>query len=313
MIDKFFIFCILFIDNSYSISKLEYQNNIIKDTQIFRGQKYYISNGNRDFKGPWTEERFFNLWMEIKPSIDVIYLPIGWTGSEIISRDGWKNINNWALEHYLNSLDKKMKYFTIIQIAKGFENDLKIHINLPKDLNLTVYSTGNTSGSRLIPIPLLKQELKPAKLKKNNLVSFTGSYFAHPMRDTLREQWKHRWQFKEPHDEWKNDIEQSWFTLCPRGFGKQSFRFSESIQLESIPIYIYDDDGGAWLPYPKSIDWKKMAIVIHENDIPKLGDIVTGKEKSGEMKKMLKYVKEKKHMFTYDYMLNYIMNDITHI
>lgn len=304
---------LLLVEYVYGLSKKEYQDNIIRETSVFRGQKYYISNGNRSFQGPWTEERFFDLWMERKPYIDAIYLPIGWTGSEIINREGWRNINNWALENYLENLDKKMKYFTIIQIAKGFENNLKVYVNLPQDLNITVYATGNTSGSKIIPIPLLKEELEPIGLKKKYLVSFTGSYFAHPMRDKLRDTWKHRYLFNEPHDNWKEDIEQSWFTLCPRGFGPSSFRISETIQLGSIPIYVYDDAGGAWLPYQKSIDWTKMAIVLHENDIHKLGDIITQKEKTGEMKKMIKYINEKKHMFTYDYMLNYIMNNITHI
>ena len=50
-----------------------------------------------------------------------------------------------------------------------------------------------------------------------------------------------------PSPEWYNRVEDSAFVLTPRGFGRQSFRMAEVIQLGRIPIYLYDDH--PWLPY----------------------------------------------------------------
>lgn len=60
------------------------------------------------------------------------------------------------------------------------------------------------------------------------------------------------------------------FTLCPRGYGAQSFRFYEALQLGSIPVYIHDDN--KWQPYSDLLDWNSFAVSIHINDIKSLKD-----------------------------------------
>lgn len=39
----------------------------------------------------------------------------------------------------------------------------------------------------------------------------------------------------------------SQLSMCPRGFGRTSFRLTEALQLGLIPIYIYSDV--TWVPY----------------------------------------------------------------
>ena len=48
-------------------------------------------------------------------------------------------------------------------------------------------------------------------------------------------------------DEYIKTLSNGKFNFAPRGFGRQSFRFSEIIQLGRIPIYVYDDI--PWIPY----------------------------------------------------------------
>jgi hypothetical protein len=81
------------------------------------------------------------------------------------------------------------------------------------------------------------------------------------------------------HDEDVNKLEfqkkfcdillQSKFSLCPRGFGANSFRLFESMQLGIAPIIISDD----WI-LPNGPDWRKFSIIIKEKDIKNLEVIV---------------------------------------
>ena len=40
----------------------------------------------------------------------------------------------------------------------------------------------------------------------------------------------------------------SYFSLCPRGYGRTSYRLAESIQLGRVPVVLYSDV--LWVPYP---------------------------------------------------------------
>lgn len=305
------ILLLLFCFNVYGLDKNEYQHKIIEETRIFRNQEFYVSyNSDKEsnYMGPWIEDRFFDYFVNknLQKTTNAIYLPISWTGSEIINRIEWKNMNNWALEYYLNNLKTNFSYFTLIQIAKGFENDAKLHINLPKNLNLTVFATGYTSGTRLIPIPLLKEILKPKGLNKENIVSFTGSFTIHPIRKKMKEIWGTKWLLKEHDTNWKIDIEKSFYVLCPRGWGMTSFRLFETLQLGSIPIYIYDD-AGPWLPYQEILDWDKLAIIISDKNLSDIETILMQKNTTA----MIQYGKKFRHLWTYDGILNYLEKQIT--
>jgi hypothetical protein len=62
------------------------------------------------------------------------------------------------------------------------------------------------------------------------------------------------------------------FSLCPRGYGRTSFRLYECIQLGSIPVYVFDDK---WLPFENSVDWSKFSVLIHISDIQNIDDILS--------------------------------------
>jgi hypothetical protein len=65
-------------------------------------------------------------------------------------------------------------------------------------------------------------------------------------------------------------ISQSTFTLCYRGYGLNSFRIKEALQLGSIPVYISDEFIEA-----HNIPIDTYGVKITEADLPNMHDILT--------------------------------------
>lgn len=128
--------------------------------------------------------------------------------------------------------------------------------------NILVLSAG---GVGHVPIPLLKQlEEKMNQEKKiskrTNLLSFAGSLHTAPLRQEMHnylttidpsrinngsnvtQSYKY---YKG--EKWRDVMLSSQLSMCPRGFGRSSFRLTETIQMGLIPVYIYSDV--AWVPY----------------------------------------------------------------
>lgn len=105
-------------------------------------------------------------------------------------------------------------------------------------------------------------------------------------------------------DDWQTITESSNFSICPRGFGTTSFRLYETMQLGTLPIYVWE--GEAWLPYSNVIDWSKFALVVgsHEQaDLPR-------KIETANVAQMLDTLSRVKHMFTYNYTIQYILDEV---
>jgi hypothetical protein len=66
---------------------------------------------------------------------------------------------------------------------------------------------------------------------------------------------------------WKEVHAKSKFIMAPRGWGRNSFRFGETLQMGMIPVFIYNDV--PWVPYLGAINWSELAIIIHIKDVPK--------------------------------------------
>ena len=69
----------------------------------------------------------------------------------------------------------------------------------------------------------------------------------------------------------KDITEKSEFCLCPRGYGKSSFRLYESMQLGAIPVYVSDKH---FLPWEKELDWTKFCVIVKENEIENIPQIL---------------------------------------
>jgi len=252
-------------------------------------------------KGDYFEEYFFKRFMSEYPKGEINgirYIPIFWTNC--YTNKVFKGIN-YEIQSTLNKLNIDDKYFTISQ------HDDCVNEVLPK--NTYVFSMGgNKTGDNIIPIPLICSPInggieKKIKNKKIN-ISFVGS-LTHPIRNTLYNHYKTDKDFLFSVKNWSLDIGEenfktfkeitldSYYTLSPRGYGKTSFRLYESMQLNSVPIYVYDN---SWLPW-KDLDWSKLCVLIDENNIPNIKNIISDLDHT----KMLNYKNEVyDDYFTYD-------------
>jgi len=216
-----------------------------------------------------------------------IYLPIYWTNYYVNNAYGNGDIK--PLYYFLDSLDKTKKYFTICQYDDGI-------LEKPNDLDLLMFSSGNSQG---IPIPLLPSHYLNYDETEGKLydVSFIGNKTTHPIRqkvvDVLRP-----WVFDNfVSQHYYQRLYDSWFSLCPRGYGATSFRLYEALMCRSVPIYISDEH---ILPFSELIDWNRIAIIIHSDDIAILRQIMAEFETDWE------YYDSIKHMFTMEGTLKYI-------
>jgi len=118
---------------------------------------------------------------------------------------------------------------------------------------------------------------------------------------------KSTWSPAVPQDDAKRFIEttlSSRFCLAPRGYGRSSFRFFEAIQLDTIPIYVWDDI--KWLPYQKVLDYDAFSISVNVSELHTLHDrLASISEKDYE--RMVTHLGDVKRWFTLEGMCEYIV------
>lgn len=130
---------------------------------------------------------------------------------------------------------------------------------------------------------------------KRFLFSFIGAARTHKVRKTIL-QLDHKESFLKDtskHNLWelcpqeKIEFEKqyvdaslrSYFILCPRGRGVNSYRLYEAMQMGLAPVIISDD----WVPMIGP-DWEEFSLRVPEKDILKIPDILL--EKKGEAQRM---------------------------
>lgn len=219
-------------------------------------------------KGDYFEEfffkRFFNDFKNCEIN-SIKYIPIFWTNCYTNKVFTKKSYN---IQNILDTLNNDELYFTISQ------HDDCIYEVLPK--NTIIFSMGgNKVSQNIIPIPLICSSLNYPKLKKDINISFVGS-LTHPIRNKILQEYYQdkdflfitkEWQLKNTQNEinlFQDIMSRSVFTLSPRGYGKTSFRLYESMQLDSIPVYVSDYH---WLPWKNEIEWNNLVITIEEDEI----------------------------------------------
>lgn len=240
------------------------------------------------YGGPWIESYFYEYFMRNKPKLDRIYIPIFWTNIFDNSRP---NPPKQILQKFIGSLDHNKRYFTISHNDGGVEQIMGK--SLPK--NVFHFNAGGVGD---IPIPLitpvipnLRQNIKSKK--RDTKVSFMGKLNGANDRTGVRskmyEVLKNEKGYYFGYGDIKNFVDttsRSVFTLCPRGYGRTSYRLYEAIALGSIPIYIWDDI--EWLPYKDKLNWEDFSISINIKDIKKLPSII-----NSHNSKMIKQKQEK--------------------
>lgn len=191
-------------------------------------QVIYPPNNNVLFE-QWFDENYKGC------NTDRELLPVYFNGFYVNNNYGNDLKAREELQQFLYSLDRNKKWFSIIQYDDSILDDVS-------HLDLFRFEMSKNIGC---PIPLLCQPhpyFYP--LEKKYIASFVGSR-THPLRDRL-EQFKGRegWYISfEPHsiDDYCRILAQSKYSLCPRGYGLNSFRTAESLQYDCVPVYISDE------------------------------------------------------------------------
>lgn len=258
--------------------------------------------------GPYFEEYFFTRFISEYPDNQLngfTYIPIFWTNcytNKIFVG------NHYEIQKILDKLPSNIKYFTVSQ------HDDCVYENLPRD-TIIFSMGGNKIGDRIIPIPLICSPIPKSDKNKTITISFVGS-LTHKIRDKLYSIYQNDKEFLFKIKSWElftdnknintfiDIMASSNFTLAPRGYGKTSFRMYEAMQLDSIPIYVYDIE---WLPWKNEIDWDKLIIRIQEDEIEKIKEKIDKANTS----EMLAYKNEVyDNYFTYNGVYNNIIKNI---
>jgi len=222
-------------------------------------------------KGHYLEEHFYSFYKEHKNEFDktgYTLIPIFWTNVYITN----KNVN--LVQPYLDSLPIG-KYFTVSQHDDAVKEQLPIG-------TLSFEAGGNGNG---IPIPLICSpidEQKTQLVQKDIFCSFVGS-ITHSIRTEIYNRYSNdssslilgkNWTSTVSEDSFNTFIDitkRSKFSLCPRGYGAQSFRLYEVLQLNTVPVVIYDKE---WFPFNDVIDWNSFCVTLHIDNIDKLKTIL---------------------------------------
>lgn len=254
-------------------------------------------------------EQYMNEFIKLKGTIGTRkYINVNWTN--IFVNKTFKNqpIDEKLLQDYLDKLDPNEKYFTVVQLDDG------VLFKLPPDT--LVYGCCSN-----IPIPLvydtnLFNNIPKKKFSEKRLFcSFVGS-LTHPVREEMVKVLDEK-KFSLIVKKWSPVVEQNYqnafvnvtldsrFILAPRGYGRNSFRFWEALEMNTIPVYIWDDVD--FLPFKDKINYKQLCISMNVSDLSKLEEILNNISES-DYNDMLSYYQEVKHLFTYEGICNYIID-----
>lgn len=192
---------------------------------------------------------------------DRIYIPVYWTNYYIEKHYGQDDMSE--LQDYLDSLDRSKKYFTVVQWDDGILQDIS-------GLDIISYSSGGVGG---YPIPLNSSYIELRNSDKKFKIGFIGAIVGrHPIREWMlktidQSPTCYIFENRTSYHLYLDIMSKTTFSLCPRGYGKTSFRIYESLMCGSIPVYIYDDP---WIPFGDVLNFEKYGILCHYSEIQNL-------------------------------------------
>jgi hypothetical protein len=159
-------------------------------------------------------------------------------------------------------------YVTITMADVGVTGLVSDPFDIPP--NLFVLSQG---GKGHVPLLLFAKELRPEDFPIRTTYDFDmiflGTRRHHPIRRTmtqlLRTKYSNTSIVSFARVGWMEGFARAKLVMCPRGYGRSSYRIGEVLQMGMIPMYIYNDL--VWLPYYDSINWSSFAYVAHISDL----------------------------------------------
>ena len=271
--------------------------------------------------GRYMEEYVYHYLADHRAAIETeyAYLPVYWTHLQnhpAFSR--MKGNYQMLLDRALSEMPAGTRYFTLVQHDDGPQ------LRLPPDTVVFGACTGT------VPLPLIYEDVEdfllrmPRPPRKTQLASFVGTASTHPLRSEMVH-WMH--QRVASHGDVEIHVRNIWspvvgetdssqfvastlrsrFCLAPRGYGRSSFRFFEAMQLDTVPVYIWDDV--EWLPYKDQLDYSAFSVSIRQEDLPRLWDILDAvtDEQYAQMQESILRVRR---YFTLEGMCEYIVDRI---
>ena len=242
-------------------------------------------------------ERYFTQkYKELKPNTFRRYLPIHWTACYV--NNGYGK-DKGELQTFLNSLDKSLKYFTIIQYDDGILEDVS-------GLDILVYSMG-CKRPGYYPLPLISQPINNnyhELVDKDILMSFFGAN-THKIRQSIVNELNNNFVKLEskPIEQYYDILKRSAFALCPRGYGITSFRLFEAMAFNCIPVYISDD-----FLEPFNLPMSEYCIKILPDQIKDIPDILSKVDVPAMQAKVKEYYE---NYFVYSQCFNSIIKTLT--
>ena len=207
------------------------------------------------------EEYFYKRFSQEQPKTNREYLPVCWT-NYYVSKD-YCNEDMSDLQSYLDSLDRGKKYFTVCQWDDGIQNNVV-------GLDLFVYSSGGV-GDYAYPLNCMPHGIQDSK-ERVILASFVGAIRdRHPVREEMVKNLAHLDNIhiteSTTFDDFQKTLSKSIFALCPRGYGKTSFRICEALEARVIPVYVYDEP---WIPFGDILNFEEYGVLCHVTELPYL-------------------------------------------
>jgi hypothetical protein len=204
------------------------------------------------------------------------------------------------LQNYLNGLDVTKKYYTIIQYDDGLAGLNVSH------LDIKIYAM---SSSKDYPLPLISQPYEYDILEKKEIFANFVGRNTHKIRESIyqlsNKNGYYISQSKHNSEDYCRIIAKSTFTLCPRGYGANSFRIMEALQYNSIPVYISDT-----FVIPHNYNFEEYGVVIKEEDVTRIDEILKGFSQNAICEKQSKLKEVYRKYYTYQGTKDLILNDL---
>lgn len=233
---------------------------------------------------------------------DKIYLPVTFTNFYKLHNYGQNKSAIQQLQNFVNGLDKSLKYFSLIQFDLGTLIDWS-------GIDIRIYSM--SGGEEMsYPLPLIGQPYpKQPETEKKYVANFIGRV-THPIRQKMIDAVMNKQGYyvsTANHDvnAYTKVMAESTFTLCGRGFGKNSFRISECIRQQSVPVYISDE-----FVIPHNVPFDYYGVLIKEKDIDRIDEILKAIPESEIKRKQRVLAEVYEKLYTYEGTKKLILEDL---
>lgn len=192
-----------------------------------RETRFYPSDNS-----PCFEEWFLD---QKKPETERIYLPVLFT--ELTKRLERKRFLRPQVDDWFKNLDKTKKYYAIVQHDDGITFNLH-------GADVKIFGMG-CKGDVQLPLVCQPHKYEFKECGRPIFASFIGS-ITHPIRERMVKELKGKEGYyisteSTGLESYCYIMSMSKFVLCPRGYGKTSFRIQEALQYGAIPVYISDE------------------------------------------------------------------------